>query len=73
MTKHKGGKKVIRQGKRSSIKFLPPDDPIYTRGYVIGGHYRGRRTINDQGKTAINNSNEKIPAKNDATPNQEEE
>ena len=37
MTKHKGGKKVIRQGKRSSIKFLPADDPIYTGVTLLEG------------------------------------
>ena len=67
------GGKIIRRGKRFSIVEASPDDPIYTRGFVIGGHYSGRRTFNDLGKTAINNSNEKIPDKNDATPNQEEE
>ena len=66
-------KKIIRKGKYFNITEASPDDPIYTRGFVIGGHYRGRRTINDQGKTTSNNSNEKTSAKNDASPNQEEE
>ena len=31
--------KVIRKGKRLSIREASPDDPIYTRGYVIGGRH----------------------------------
>ena len=72
MTKHKGGK-VIRQGKRSSIREASPDDPIYTRGFLVGGNYSGRRTINDQDKNTSNNSIEKIPYRHDASLNQEEE
>ena len=26
----------IRKGRGSSVPFLPPDDPIYSRGFAIG-------------------------------------
>jgi hypothetical protein len=52
--------KIIRKVKRFNITEAAPDDPIYTRGFVIGGRYPGRRTINEQGKTAINKRDEKI-------------
>jgi hypothetical protein len=32
----------VRKGAGFSIRELSPDDPIFTRGFVIGGHYPGR-------------------------------
>ncbi len=38
----------IRKGAGSSIRELPPDDPIYTRGVVFGG-FRRRSTKRSNG------------------------
>ena len=32
----------VLKGRRYSIKEAPPDDPIFTRGFVIGGRYPRR-------------------------------
>ncbi len=32
----------IRKGARSWLKEASPDDPIFTRGFVIGGRYSPR-------------------------------
>ena len=36
-------KENARRGKRSLLKEALPDDPIFTRGFVIGGRYPSRR------------------------------
>ncbi len=69
--------KVIHKGKRLSITEALPTDPIYSRGYVIGGHYSRRSILKKRDKDANAENFEevegKIPDKNDASPNQEEE
>jgi hypothetical protein len=69
--------KIIRKGTRFNITEASPDDPIYTRGFVIGGHYSGRGILDKRDKDANAENNEqiegKIPDKNDASPDQEEE
>jgi hypothetical protein len=69
--------KVIRKGKKFSITEALPTDPIYSRGYVIGGHYSRRSILKKRDKDANAENLEEIegkkPDKNDASPNQEEE
>ncbi len=57
----------IRKGGGSSIRELPPDDPIFTRGFVFGG----RRTKASFPSTKPSSSdNSKQPAQ-DAVPDVE--
>ncbi len=44
--------KVIRKGKKFSLTEALPDDPIYKRGFVIGG----RQTTGSSRNTVGNNS-----------------
>ena len=38
-TQKKVAQPRVLKGRRYSIKVFPPDDPIYTRGLVVGGRY----------------------------------
>ncbi len=51
MAKNKGGE-VIRKGKRFSIVWASADDPIYTRGYVVGGNYTKRSSKSTEQKSS---------------------
>ncbi len=55
--------KIIRKGKRFNITEAAPDDPIYTRGYVIGGHYSGRRILDKRDKETNAENNEEVEGK----------
>ena len=49
----------IQWAKLSSLKPASPDDPIYTRGFVIGGRYsrRSRRTRGEGSEPDQNENN----------------
>ena len=42
-------RKMIRQGKKYSIKEALPDDPIYNRGFVVGVQRSKNLSKNTQG------------------------
>ncbi len=57
----------IRKGAGSSIRELPPDDPIYTRGFAIGG----RRSKASSISTKSSSSSKSKQQVQDAGPDEE--
>ncbi len=56
----------IRKGAGASIRKLPPDDPIFTRGFVFGG----RRTKASFPSTKPSSSDKTKPQAKDAGPDE---
>ena len=57
--------KVIRKGKKLSMTEVLPDDPIYTRGFVIGGKTLGSssRDTKEQSLNDESNKQTSLPGK----------
>lgn len=50
---------VMIRGKKSSIKWASPDDPIYKRGLVFGGIRLGKTPKNDTAEEKLKDEKEK--------------